>query len=93
MLFEDDWDETKLIKTLQTSNDFERLKILQAHEILDQIDTLSLLDFVVDQEKELRLRFLEKLHCTAILSNYDYVIFDCPPRLTASSIKCIGLLG
>lgn len=62
--------------------------IISARGELEDADTRALLEFVFD-EHDVRLRLRAMFHQPWVQERFDLVIFDCPPRLTAS---CFGAL-
>ena len=63
-------------------------KAVVASEYLDHIDFRQQARFVVER---CELRFLHRkiFHDPYILQNFDLVFFDCPPRLTTSTVNAL----
>jgi cellulose biosynthesis protein BcsQ len=64
-------------------------KVIVANEELDHIDFRQQARFVVER-CELRFFHRKIFHSTHVLQNYDLVLFDCPPRLTTSTINALA---
>ena len=64
-------------------------KVFIAREQLDNEDYRSQARFFVDPSAEPRFQFRKHLHREEIFAAYDYVIFDCPPRITTSVVNAL----
>ena len=49
-------------------------------------------EWIIKREsmRDIRLFLREGLHGTGIESHFDYVLLDCPPRITASTINALA---
>lgn len=63
-------------------------KLIPTYEILDFFDNKSF-SIQVFNLNETRFIYRYWLHHNEVLTNYDLVFFDCPPRETASSINAL----
>jgi cellulose biosynthesis protein BcsQ len=59
---------------------------------LDDLEMQLLLSWKLDQNKEEDIRFLLRngLHSDAVTADYDYVLLDCPPRLTTACVNALA---
>ncbi len=64
-------------------------KVLLAREQTDNHDFRFQAKFFVDATSEPRFQFRKHLHQQEIFDSYDYVIFDCPPRITTSVVNAL----
>ena len=67
----------------------EYAKIIVGDQLIDFADNKSLL-FQTFDIFERRFEFRSWFHCDYVFENYDLVIFDCPPRKTASSVNAMA---
>lgn len=67
----------------------EHAKIIPGDHLIDFADNKSLL-FQTFDIFERRFEFRCWFHCDYVFENFDLVIFDCPPRKTASSINAMA---
>lgn len=64
--------------------------IISTGEELERTDALEQARFLLDPATEVRFQYRKRLHTQAVLANYDLVLFDCPPRLTTSSVNALA---
>ncbi|MDF1812108.1 MAG: ParA family protein [Verrucomicrobiales bacterium] len=66
----------------------QKCKVIPAHQSLEYVDAFnqSLLAY---ENEECRFQFRSFFHNQDILHQFDVIIFDCPPRLTASTINAL----
>ena len=64
-------------------------KVLIAREQLDNEDYRSQAKYYVDEKADPRFQFRKHLHQNEIFASYDYVFFDCPPRITVSVVNSL----
>lgn len=63
--------------------------VIPADNTLDQADYQAQVEHILTG-KENRFQFRRLLHQDWLFLKYDLVVFDCPPRLTASSINALA---
>ncbi len=63
-------------------------KVVVANDKLEHADFRHQAQFAV-QQKEVRFRHRRRLHLPMVFDQFDFVFFDCPPRLTTSSINAL----
>ncbi len=90
---------TELLRTDLELKDFNRLctsiqgldnaKIIVANERLGQADFHAQARFAV-QHEEVRFRYLLMHQWPEVHYEYDLVLFDCPPRITTSSVNAVA---
>jgi cellulose biosynthesis protein BcsQ len=66
-----------------------RGKVIVADEHLDHIDFRQQARFAVER-RELRFLHRKILHQPYVFQNFDLVLFDCPPRLTTSTVNALA---
>ncbi len=64
------------------------IDVIAADEYLDEIDVQQIVAQVMGG-RETRFEYRQLFYQPEILSKYDLVIFDCPPRITPSSINAL----
>lgn len=78
------------IKSLLTPvNQLPNLQIITANEKLEQTDFYAQACFAVNPINDVRFHYLQFHQIPDFYYNYDLVIFDCPPRLTTSSVNAV----
>lgn len=73
---------------VQVSGTDDRCKAIVAEEHLDHVDFRQQALFVA-QRREVRFFHRQILHDSAAAREFDFVFFDCPPRLTTSSVNAL----
>ncbi|MBQ2851618.1 MAG: ParA family protein [Thermoguttaceae bacterium] len=63
-------------------------EVVPANDKLDGIDVLRLNEHAC-RYREPRYYYRLWFHRPEVFASYDYVVFDCPPRLTASSVAAL----
>jgi chromosome partitioning protein len=66
----------------------DRAKVIAADGGLERADFQQQAIFIV-QQTEVRFRHLKIFHDSFVLANFDLVFFDCPPRLTTSTVNAL----
>ena len=64
-------------------------KVIVSNDKLDTTDFKTQAKFFLNEAAEVRFLFQQVFHHRCIRECYDLVIFDCPPRLTTSSINAL----
>lgn len=64
-------------------------KVIVAGDTLDIHEFDLQARFFVDSTREVRYQFRRHLHTTAVFDQFDFVIFDCPPRVTTSVVNAV----
>jgi len=62
--------------------------IIPASNMLDYADS-ALASLLVYEQRECRFLFRSLFHADEILAEHDIILFDCPPRLTASAVNAL----
>jgi cellulose biosynthesis protein BcsQ len=65
-------------------------RIILADEVLDSAEFEVQARFFVERKSDPRFRFRLHLHDPKVLDQFDVVVFDCPPRVTASVVNAIA---
>jgi cellulose biosynthesis protein BcsQ len=82
---------TDLIKQLTVPmNGVSGVKVILADDRLEMEDYSLQARFFVDPGKEVRYFFRGHLHRQSVIDAFDFVFFDCPPRLTTSSVNALA---
>jgi cellulose biosynthesis protein BcsQ len=63
---------------------------IPADESLAEAELRAQARWLVTKTPDARFLFRRVFHCPQVLSNYDFVLFDCPPRLTTACINALG---
>lgn len=63
---------------------------IPADEGLAEAELRAQARWLVTQKPDARFLFRQAFHSPDVLDRYDYVLFDCPPRLTTA---CVNVLG
>ena len=66
------------------------VKVILANDTLEAVEYNAQARFFVDPAHEARYHFRKHLHRTELFQAYDVVIFDCPPRVTASVVNALA---
>jgi cellulose biosynthesis protein BcsQ len=64
-------------------------RVIIADESLDHVDFRQQARFAVEH-REVRFHHRKLLHDASVLSQFDFVFFDCPPRLTTSTVNALA---
>lgn len=82
--------DPELVQILATPmNGVDRAMVILTDDTLDIVEFELQAKFFVDSEKDPRFCFRKYLHTDSIFNEYDYVIFDCPPRVTTSVVNAV----
>jgi cellulose biosynthesis protein BcsQ len=65
-------------------------QVVQSDENLDTVEFQLQARFYVDPTNDPRFRFVTQLHQPAVFEEFDVVIFDSPPRVTASVVNALA---
>ena len=89
-LLEHDGDPLSLIQTLKAPLDgtLGLASVIVSDEHLEKSDFSHQAKFVAN-EHEVRFNYRSIFHDEGVLNEFDFVLFDCPPRLTTSTINCL----
>ncbi len=70
----------------------EGIDLIPAGEVLERVENRVLISFLLQEEKFKEVRFFMRqvLRESPDIRNYDLVLFDCPPRITASAINALA---
>lgn len=79
----------QLLDIMLEMNKEHRVKIIPSHEFLETEDTKKQIDFLVHADHEVRFEYTRLLHQQEITAFFDFVFFDCPPRLTTSTVNAL----
>jgi cellulose biosynthesis protein BcsQ len=92
------WCTDELLKT-QFKDDVERwifpaeaipgCKVMVSREELQRVEYAQQSRFFVDPAKEVRFLLQALLHTPEIMDEFEYVLFDCPPRITTACINAL----
>ena len=90
---------SKLLDPNTTVNDFKKMmvnvnrvdkgRIVIADVNLERMDFQAQAKFFLKPENDVRFLFRSILHQREITETFDVVIFDCPPRLTPSTVNAL----
>jgi cellulose biosynthesis protein BcsQ len=64
--------------------------VVPAHEFLQRADVIAEARFLLRRDDSLRFRYVSLFQESSSAMHYDLILFDCPPRLTASSINALA---
>jgi len=64
--------------------------VITASDALHRVDTREQARFIIDPTREVRFRYARLFHSPAVASKYSLILFDCPPRLTASCVNALA---
>lgn len=64
--------------------------VIIAKDSLDRVEFEQQARFVVDGSHEIRFLLRKLFHSEAICKDWDYVLFDCPPRLSTGCINALA---
>lgn len=67
-----------------------RCDIIGAWNDLADIEMREMARWMLDPEIDIRFRIRELFHTPEFCDRYDYVIFDCPPRLTTAAVNALA---
>ncbi|MBX2797336.1 MAG: ParA family protein [Myxococcales bacterium] len=82
-------DDIELEQILTPSTENERLVVITANDLLEHADFREQARFLLDRGQDPRHRFRSLFHHRLMLKSFDVVLFDCPPRLTTSSVNAL----
>jgi cellulose biosynthesis protein BcsQ len=66
------------------------LDFIPAFDDLADVELREEARWFVTREPDVRFLFRRLIHTPAILDRYDYVFFDCPPRLTTAGVNALA---
>ena len=66
------------------------LDFIAAFDDLADVELREEVRWFVTRKTDVRFAFRRLMHAPAILDRYDYVFFDCPPRLTTASVNALA---
>ena len=94
-----DWTSAHLIRPESTTEGVLRYVFPSKHssncfvtlasDRLEMTDFAQQARFYVDGKNESRFHMLRLIHQPAVYERFDYVFFDCPPRMTTSCINAL----
>ena len=61
-----------------------------AWDDLADVELRDTVRWLVDPEPDLRFLFRRAFHTAKMFHRFDYVLFDCPPRLTAACVNALA---
>jgi cellulose biosynthesis protein BcsQ len=65
-------------------------EVICAEENLAEAELRAQARWLVSQQPDARFLLREALHIPEVLAHYDYVLFDCPPRLTTACVNALA---
>jgi cellulose biosynthesis protein BcsQ len=77
-------------KLLLPMNRVSSCRVVVSSDLLESEDYRLQARYFVDEAHEIRFRFRAHLHQEEVFKNFDLVIFDCPPRLTTSTVNALS---
>lgn len=80
---------TEAKKWAVSLKDAPRCDILLTGERLDLVEFRAQSRYVVHDEQEVRFLVQKLLHHPDFSQHYDYVLFDCPPRMTTACVNAM----
>jgi cellulose biosynthesis protein BcsQ len=63
---------------------------IAADESLAEVETRAQARWLVTKTPDARFLFRQLFHSPEVLTLYDFVLFDCPPRLTTACVNAFG---
>jgi len=66
-----------------------RCRVIIARELLELVEFELQSRFFVNPEQEVRFILQNAFHVTEIFHRFDYVLFDCPPRMSTACINAL----
>ncbi len=63
---------------------------IPADDSLAEAELRAQARWLVTNKPDARFLFRRSFHKAAVLEQYDYVLFDCPPRLTTTCVNALG---
>jgi cellulose biosynthesis protein BcsQ len=63
---------------------------IAAWDDLADVEFREAVRWLVSSESDVRFLFRRAFHTPRILDHYDYVVFDCPPRLTTACVNALA---
>ena len=81
--------EAEVENLILSSTDQERLHVIPTDDQLEDANLKALAQFLLDPANEVRHRFRQIFHYYELFHDYDLILFDCPPRLTAASVNAL----
>ncbi len=67
------------------------LDLVPADEPLFSAETFAMARFLVrTDERDIRFVLREHIHAPSVANEYDFVLFDCPPRLSAACVNALA---
>lgn len=67
-----------------------KCRFMAAYDELAEVELREEARWFVERDPDVRFIFRRLFHSRAILDEYDYVIFDCPPRLTTACVNALA---
>jgi cellulose biosynthesis protein BcsQ len=88
-------DEPKLVKDLAQRVSHPNLvghacDFIAADETLAEAELRAQAHWLVTRSPDARFLFRRLFHSKEVLSEYDFVLFDCPPRLTTACVNALS---
>jgi len=71
-------------------NGVEGAEVIAARDTLDTVEFQAQAQYFLNSEQDIRFRFRSHFHKPEVFERYDVVIFDSPPRVTASVVNAIA---
>jgi cellulose biosynthesis protein BcsQ len=68
----------------------QRCDYIAADETLAEAELRAQARWLVSKTPDARFLFRRLFHAPEVLGNYDFVLFDCPPRLTTACVNALG---
>lgn len=83
--------EPDLIRRLTVPmNRVPGVRVIIANDRLEAADFRLQAQFFLNPEQDVRFLFRQQLHQQQVFKDFDLVVFDCPPRLTTSTINALS---
>jgi chromosome partitioning protein len=67
-----------------------KLKIITAYYDLAQAENRVMIEWLIGDQPDVRMRLAELLHSSAVINAFSLIIIDCPPRLTTGAIQALA---
>ena len=68
----------------------QRCDFIAADEKLAEAELRAQARWLITKTPDARFLFRRFFHAQAVLDRYDFVLFDCPPRLTTACVNALG---
>jgi cellulose biosynthesis protein BcsQ len=88
-LLNPDLDSERMKRLLTSIKNLDGVQIIVANDTLEYADFQAQSRFFVHQNEEVRFQYLKLHEMPEIYYTYDLILFDCPPRITTSSVNAI----